>query len=158
MLTAHRPIVMGTQGMVVSGHPAPALAGSEMLRQGGNAVDAAVASAAALSVALPYMNGLGGDAIGVVYESATRKVTAVNATGAAPQHASVASYRERGYNRIPVRGPLSISVPGVVKGWVDSLHRWGTRSLSECLQFAIALAETGVALDEGDTNFYSSSI
>lgn len=158
MLTAHRPVVMGTQGMVVSGHPAAALAGSEMLRQGGNAVDAAVASAAALSVALPYMNGLGGDAIGVVYERATRKVIAVNATGAAPQQASVANYRARGYSRIPKRGPFSISVPGVVKGWVDSLNRWGTRPLSECLRFAITLADTGVALDESDTNFYSSPI
>lgn len=158
MTAAHRPVVMSDAGMVTAGHPAAAVAGAEMLRRGGNAVDAAVASAAALAVAIPHMNGLGGDVIALVYEAASGRVTTVNGSGAAPAAASVAHYRSLGHESIPRRGPLSMSVPGVVRGWADCLERWGTRPLAECLEFAIVIAETGVALDQGHVDFFGEEV
>lgn len=159
MTSAHRPVVMGSAGMVASGHPLASLAGADMLRSGGNAIDAAVASAAALAVAIPYMNGLGGDAIGLVHTAAGGgRVTAVNGSGVAPAAASVDRYRSMGYEAIPRRGPLSISVPGAVQSWGDCLERWGTRSLGQCLEFAIDLAETGVPLDQGHVDFFSGDV
>lgn len=157
MTSAHRPVVMSESGMVASGHPAASVAGAEMLRRGGNAVDAAVATAATLAVAIPHMNGLGGDAIGLVYHAQSGKVTAVNGSGATPAAATVARYRSLGYAEIPQRGPLSISVPGVVRSWEDCLSRWGTRSLAECLEFAIELAETGVPLDQSHIDFIAGT-
>lgn len=158
LMAAHRPVVMGGAGMVTAGHPAAALAGADMLRRGGNAVDAAVASAAALAVAIPHMNGLGGDAIGLVYEASSGRVTAVNGSGTAPAAATVERYRELGHESIPRRGPLSISVPGAVRGWGDCLERWGTRSFAECLEHAIALAEAGVALDQAHVDFLAGEV
>lgn len=159
MMSAHRPVVMGSAGMVASGHPLASLAGADMLRQGGNAVDAAVASAAALAVAIPHMNGIGGDAIGLVHTAAGGgQVTAVNGSGVAPEAADPDRYRSMGHESIPRRGPLSISVPGVVQSWGDCLERWGTRSLGQCLEFAIGLAETGVPLDQGHIDFFAGDV
>lgn len=157
MTSAHRPVVMGSSGMVASGHPLASLAGADMLRRGGNAVDAAVASAAALAVAVPHMNGLGGDAIGLVYEAASGRVTTVNGSGVAPEAATPERYRSLGCQSVPRRGPLSLSVPGAVRSWGDCLERWGTRSLAECLELAISLAEAGVPLDQGHMDFFAGS-
>lgn len=157
MISAHRPVVMGAGGMVASGHSAASVAGAEILRRGGNAVDAAVASAAALAVAIPHMNGLGGDAIGLVYHARSGQVTTVNGSGVAPAAATVARYNSLGHETIPQRGPLSMSVPGAVQSWEDCLSRWGTRSLGECLEFAIELAETGVPLDQSHIDFLAGA-
>lgn len=158
MSFAHRPLVMSDAGIVVSGHHRASEAGVEMLRQGGNAIDAAVAASAALAVAIPHMNGLGGDAIALVYDAGSGEVTAVNASGRAPRGATVARYRGLGHERIPPRGPLAITVPGLVAAWEDCLGRWGSRSLAETLPAAITLAETGVPLDQGQLDFLTGPV
>lgn len=158
MSFTHRPVVMSDAGIVVSGHHRASEAGAAVLRQGGNAIDAAVAASAALAVAIPHMNGLGGDAIALYYEARSGRVTAINASGRAPRGATVARYRGLGHRRIPQRGPLAISVPGLVAAWGDCLDRCGTRSLSQSLAAAITLAEEGVPLDQTQLDFLSGPL
>jgi gamma-glutamyltranspeptidase/glutathione hydrolase len=147
MTSLHRPIVMSEAGIVVAGHHRAAEAGAAMLRSGGNAMDAAVTAAAALAVVVPHMNGLGGDAIALWYSARDHQVVAINGTGAAPGAVTTELYRARGFQEVPQRGPLSISVPGVVHGWASAIERFGTKSLSEVLAPATALAETGLFVD-----------
>jgi gamma-glutamyltranspeptidase/glutathione hydrolase len=155
---ALRPIVMTTGGIVVAGHHLAAEAGAEVLREGGNAMDAAVAAAAALAVAIPPMNGIGGDAIVLHFERKSGKVTTINGSGAAPGKASVEAYRARGLSGVPQRGPLSISVPGAVHAWKTALERFGTISLERALQRAIAIAEHGLPLDRYLADFLDSAL
>ncbi|MDH3597326.1 MAG: gamma-glutamyltransferase family protein [Rhodospirillales bacterium] len=129
-----------------------------MLRQGGNAMDAAVAAAATLAVAIPHMNGLGGDAIALYYDASANKVTAINGSGRAPAAATVAHYRGLGHEAIPRRGPLSMSVPGVVRAWENCLLRWGSKSLHACLEPAIELAEEGVPIDQAQLEFLTGPV
>ena len=112
---AFRPSVMGRNGMVASGQALASQAGIQTLMAGGNAVDAAIATAAALGVVEPAGSGVGGDGFILIYWAQTGQVTAVNATGPAPG----ATTRER-YLRdggIPMKGIRSVSVPGLVDGW-----------------------------------------
>jgi len=155
-LGAHRPIVMGDQGMVVAGHPKAAEAGVAMLRKGGNAMDAAVAAAATLAIAIPFMNGLGGDAI-ALYSSPDGEVTSINGSGATARAASVAKFRAQGFPSMPRRGPIPVTVPGVIAAWGQALERFGTRSFQEILEPAIALAEQGVPLDSSAQEFFNGS-
>lgn len=138
---AHRPVLMGRRGMVCSGHHAASLAGISVLQQGGDAVDAAIAVAAALNVAEPNMSGIGGDGFIMIYRRAERRVEVVNATGPAPALATRESYLPDG---IPMKGIRSVSVPGLAAGWLLAHERYGRRSLLADLEPAIALCEEGL--------------
>ncbi|QOG21095.1 gamma-glutamyltransferase family protein [Bradyrhizobium sp. SEMIA] len=153
---SHLPVIMGDRGMVVAGHPKAAEAGAAMLRSGGNAMDAAIAAAATLAIAVPFMNGLGGDAI-ALYATSDGDVTAINGSGATPRAASPDELRKRGLTAMPQRGPLPVTVPGVVAAWGEALDRFGTRSLAEVLEPAIELAEQGVALDTSSIQFFNGA-
>ena len=96
---SRRSAVMSTKGMVATGQPLAAQAGVSMLRQGGNAVDAAIATVAALSVVEPMSTGLGGDAFALVYLSRSGELKALNASGRAPETASLAALRKLGTDR-----------------------------------------------------------
>ena len=109
--------------MVVAGHHRAAEAGAAVLRAGGNAIDAAVATAATLAIAIPFMNGLGGDCIALYARSPT-DVTAINGSGAVAMAASVEELRRRGCDAMPMRGPFSVSVPGFVAAMGESLERF----------------------------------
>ena len=139
-----RPLVITDGGLVVAGHHKAAEAGAAMLRRGGNAMDAAVAAAATLAVAMPHMNGLGGDAFALWFDAGSGRVSAINGSGAAPLAATPELYRSRGWDRIPVRGPFSLSVPGAVAAWSDSVQHFGTRPFAEVLEPAIDLARSGI--------------
>ncbi|MGF7159620.1 gamma-glutamyltranspeptidase/glutathione hydrolase [Rhodoligotrophos appendicifer] len=154
LLAAHRPIVMSEHGLVVAGHPRAAEAGAAILRAGGNAMDAAIAAATTLAIAIPFMNGIGGDAI-ALWSDAEGRVTAINGSGATAAAATVEAFQALGHSTIPRRGPLAVSVPGVVAAWGQSLERFGTMSLAEILAPAIALAENGVPLDSTSTRFFN---
>jgi gamma-glutamyltranspeptidase len=154
---AHRPVVMGDRGMVVAGHHRAAEAGAAMLRAGGNAIDAAVATAATLAIAIPFMNGLGGDCIALYARSPT-DVTAINGSGAVAMAASVEELRRRGCDAMPVRGPFSVSVPGFVAAMGEALERFGTLPFAGVIEPAIALAEEGVALDASAVAFFNGPI
>ncbi len=140
---AHRPTVMGTHGVVCSGHHLASQAGSEVLAQGGNAMDAALAASGVLTVVRPHMTGIGGDLFMLWYDAGTRQVRAINAAGPAPATASIAAYRERGMNMVPAKGVFAVETPGCVAGWQMAADLFATRPLRELLQPAIATARDG---------------
>ena len=139
----NRPEVRGVSGAVSAGHPLAAAAGYDVLRRGGNAMDAAVAMAGVLAVVRPHMNGVGGDAFALYYEAATGRVHAMNGSGRAGALATPALFAEEGLDEVPGNGPLSVSVPGAVAAWVDALDRFGTLPRAELLAPAIGYARDG---------------
>ena len=145
---SRRSAVMSTGGIVATSQPLAAQAGVSMLRQGGNAVDAAIATAAALNVVEPMSTGLGGDAFALVYLSRSGELKALNASGRAPGAASLAALRELGYRQMPETGIHTVTVPGTLDGWCALLDSHGTMSLSRVLAPAIALAENGFPVTE----------
>ena len=136
---AHRPVIMGMRGMVAAGNPLAARAGSAVLAAGGNAIDAAIATAAALGVVEPNMSGIGGDGFIMIARRDNGTVEVVNATGAAPGAATRAAYAEG----IPTHGARSVSVPGILDGWLAAHARHGTRPLGDLFAEAITLADGG---------------
>ena len=139
---AHRPVVMGRNGMVSSGHPLASQAGIAMLQRGGNAVDAAIATAAALNVVEPLMSGIGGDGFIMVYRHNAATVEVCNGTGAAP-YAATRNYYADVLGCIPATGILSVSVPGLVDSWLSTHQRYGSLPLADVFAPAIDLAENG---------------
>ena len=140
---SRRSPVYGLHGMVASSQPLATLAGVEILKQGGNAADAAVAVAAALNVTEPCSTGIGGDAFCIFYRARDRRVLGLNASGRAPRALSIEWLRDRGITELPVNSPHTVTVPGAAAGWVDTVERFGSMSLGEVLAPAIRLAEEG---------------
>ena len=129
--------------MVVSSQVDATRAGVSLLEAGGNAVDAAVATAFAVGVTQPFSTGIGGGGF-ILIRMADGRVAAIDARETAPAAATVDMYTREGVDeRASVRGPLAVGTPGLVAGLALALELYGTKSLSECLQPAIALAETG---------------
>jgi len=140
----NRPDVRGTSGAVSSDHPLATAAGYEVLRRGGNAVDAAVTMAAVLAVVRPHMNGVGGDAFAIFYDGASGAVTGMNGSGRAGALATPDFFvAADGTAEIPETGARSVTVPGAVAAWADALERFGTISLAEALAPAIHYARDG---------------
>ncbi|OGQ75363.1 MAG: gamma-glutamyltransferase [Deltaproteobacteria bacterium RIFCSPLOWO2_12_FULL_57_22] len=143
---AGRPVVMGRHGMVCSGHHLASLSGIKVLQEGGNAVDAALATAFTLAVVRPHSCGPGGDLFALVFMRNPGKVEALNASGAAPKKAAIELFRDRGLVKIPADGPLSIAVPGAVDGWVELHRKYGSFELPRLAADAIRYAREGFAL------------
>lgn len=138
-----RSAVMARHGVIATSQPLATAAGLRVLQSGGNAIDAAVTAAAVLSVVEPTMNGPGGDLFAIVYSAKDHKVHGLNASGRAPAAATLDEFKRRGLQRIPLRGELSVSVPGIVDGWNELLTRQGTRTLAQALEPAIKYAREG---------------
>jgi gamma-glutamyltranspeptidase / glutathione hydrolase len=145
---ATRSVVLARNGMIATSQPLASAAGLRVLEEGGNAFDAAVTAAAVLAVVEPTMNGIGGDLFALVYDAKTKRVHALNASGRAPQRATPEEYHRRGFQTMPYRGELSVSVPGVVDGWSELLARYGTFKIDRALQPAIGYARDGYAVSE----------
>ena len=143
-----RSVVMARNGAIATSQPLATAAGLKVLQSGGNAIDAAVTAAAVLSVVEPTMNGIGGDLFAIVYEGRSKHVHALNASGRAPAAATVDEFKRRNLQRIPLRGELSVSVPGVVDGWNELLTKYGTYTLGQALAPAIRYARDGYAVSE----------
>lgn len=145
-----RPLLMGTNAMITSGHALASQAGMRVLQAGGNAVDAAVTAGAVLAVVQPDMSGLGGDAFMLHHDAGTGRSTAMNASGRAPADITIdevaANRHGTGAGDGHGRGPLAASVPGAVRGWADALAEHGSISLAEALAPAIGYAESGFAV------------
>ena len=139
----NRSEASGQNAAVVSGHPLATRAGQEVLRNGGNAVDAAVTMAAILTVVRPHMNGVGGDAFGIFYDDETGEVTALNGSGRSGELASPDFFDDAGEDDIPSEGALAVTVPGAVSAWHEALQTHGTISLADALQPAIEYASEG---------------
>ena len=138
-----RPDIMGMQGALTSDHVLATATGADVLRRGGNAIDAAIAMAGVLAVVRPHMNGVGGDNFLLIRLAKTGKVYALNGSGRAGSRATPAFFAGRGLTSVPGSGILSVSVPGAVRSWEDALRRFGTTTLKQALQPAIRYAEQG---------------
>ena len=140
---AARPAIMGQNGVVSSGHHLASLTGVEILKEGGNAVDAALAAAFVMSVVKPETSGPGGDLFALVYMKKTGKVEALNSSGPAPAQATIEHFHERGLKAIPQYGPLSIAVPGAVDGWLELHRKYGTKDLARLSADAVRIGRQG---------------
>lgn len=143
-----RSIAVGLEGMVATGHPLASEIALQVLNAGGNAVDAAVATAGILAVAQPMMSGLGGDVFLIYYDAAADRLWALNGIGKAPLSATTDWFRAAGFEEIPLEGMLSVAVPGAVDGYCEALRRWGTMPLGELWRPTIRYAERGVVVTE----------
>jgi len=142
--TSRRSPVYSRDGMVAASQPLAVAAGLRVLAKGGNAADAAVATAAALNVTEPTSTGLGGDCFALFYEAASRQVYALNGSGRAPAALTLERLQKEGLgSELPRYHPYTVTVPGACAGWCDLLTRFGKLSLETILTPAIALAEQG---------------
>ncbi|TFK77212.1 gamma-glutamyltranspeptidase [Pluteus cervinus] len=148
---SRRSVVYGTKGIVSSSQPLATEAGLEILRKGGNAADAAVATSAALNVTEPSCCGAGGDGFCLFYDAQAKKVTALNGSGRAPAKLDLEYARKQGFTgRIPLKNLNSVTVPGAAAAWVDAVEHFGSGKLTigDILAPAIRLAEEGVPVSE----------
>jgi len=145
---SRRSNVLARRGMVATSQPLAAQAGLQILMQGGNAADAAVATAAMLNVVEPISTGIGGDCFALYYDGRSRKVTALNGSGRSPASASIDAVNRLGYTRMPIFTGISVSIPGTVAGWSDILERHGRMTLGDVLKPAIWTAENGYPVSE----------
>src|SRR5687768_13616437 len=119
--STRRPDVGGPTAAVVSDHPLASAAGADVLKRGGNAMDAAITMATVLGVVRPHMNGLGGDAFILYREAKTGRVYALNGSGRSGAHATPEYMRGLGHAQMPQSGVASATVPGAVRAWADAL-------------------------------------
>ncbi len=140
-----RSPVMGLRGAVATSQPLAANAGLDILKKGGNAVDAAVATAAVLSVVEPHSTSIGGDAFIMIYLAEEDRLVGLNASGRAPYAMTLDALNERleQHDMDRIRGIYSVSVPGAVDGWFQVLEKYGTMTMAEVLEPAIHYAEHG---------------
>ncbi|PMR76111.1 gamma-glutamyltransferase family protein [Billgrantia endophytica] len=138
---SRRMASFGSRGMVATSQPLAAQVGLAILQQGGNAVDAAIATAAALTVVEPTSNGIGGDAFAIVWVDG--KLHGLNASGPAPQAATIEAVKALGHERMPKHGLLPVTVPGAPAAWASLSERFGKLPFAELLAPAITLAEQG---------------
>src|SRR5262245_52698140 len=142
-------LARGRHGAVVAPHHLATTAGLEVLRAGGHAVDAAIATNAVLGVVMPNACGIGGDAFWLVWDAKTRTQVALNGSGRAPMGADAETLRQRGLTAIPARSALAVTIPGAVRSWGDAHARYGRLSRNEVLAPAIELARDGFAAWDG---------
>ena len=162
-----RSEIMASNGMVSTSHPLAAQAGLRILQQGGNAIDAAIATAAVLNVVEPESAGIGGDMFAIVYVAKEHRLIGINASGWAATGVTPARLKAQGYDAatgMPEFGILTVDVPGAVEGWDQLLRRAGTMDFKQVLQPAVELAEQGfpwsqrVAAEMADTYTYNKQV
>ena len=145
---AGRSVVRAQHGMVSSSQPLASQVGLEVLKRGGNAVDAAIAMAAMLNVTEPMMTGVGGDMFALVYWAKTKELKGLNASGRAPQSLNLEYFAKNNIKQMPTTGMGSITVPGAFDGWVTLRDKYGTMKLSDLMAPAIDYAENGFPVME----------
>lgn len=145
---SRRSNIFATRGMVATSQPLAAQAGLDILKAGGTAADAAIATAAMLNVVEPLGTGIGGDCFALYWDAGAKRVTALNGSGRSPAGASIDELRQQGYKQMPTYTGHTVTVPGTVAGWQDLLQRHGRMSLEDVLQPAIWTAENGYPVSE----------
>ncbi len=140
-----RSAALGGEAMAATSHPLATMTAIDVLRSGGNAVDAAIAASAVLCLAEPHMTGIGGDCF-VLYSAKGALPIALNGSGRTPAAATLDWYLERGFTDIPERSAHAVTVPGAVDAWFRLLADHGTRDMGDLLQPAIRLADEGCLL------------
>lgn len=139
--------ILGLNGMVATSQPLSVQSGLSVLQMGGNAADAAIATAAVLSVIEPMMTGVGGDHFCLFYDSKKKKVFGLNGSGRSPSELTLANISHdkitTDYSTLPVSSPHAVTVPGAVSGWLDTIKKFGTLSVEQILNPAVKIAEKG---------------
>lgn len=145
---ATRSEVYAQHGMAATSQPLATQIALDVLKQGGSAVDAAIAANAALGVMEPTGNGIGGDLFAIVWDAKSEKLYGLNASGRSPLGLSLEELREKAGDSIPAYGPLPVSVPGTVDGWFELHDRFGKLEMSEVLAPAVRYARDGFPVSE----------
>jgi gamma-glutamyltranspeptidase/glutathione hydrolase len=153
-----RSVVIAPHGMVATSHPLAVQVGLEILKKGGNAIDAAIATNAAIGLMEPMSCGIGGDLYAIIWDAKTQKLYGLNASGRSPYNASRAYFAEKGFKEIPTTGPLSWSVPGCVDGWEALRRRFGTMNFEQLLGPSIRYAEEGFPVSEVIAGYWQRSV
>ena len=143
-----RSPVLAEHGMVCASHPLASQIGLDILKQGGNAIDAAIAANAALGLMEPTGCGVGGDLFAIVWDAKTQKLYGLNGSGRSPKSMTLDTLKAMGFEKIPAYGPLPVSVPGAVDGWTSLHDKFGSMPLKKILAPAIGYAEEGFPVTE----------
>jgi len=153
-----RSMVISETGIVASESPLASQAGAAILARGGNAVDAAIAAHAVMTVVAPMWNGIGGDLFAIVYDAKSGKYYGLNASGWAPAAQSIERLHKMGLREMPVHGIEPVTVPGAVDGWQKLLDRFGKKKLNDVLAPAIQIAQDGYPVTEWIAQHFASSV
>ncbi|MHB8608894.1 MAG: gamma-glutamyltransferase [Candidatus Acidiferrales bacterium] len=153
-----RSMVISTGGIVASESPLASQAGVRILEQGGNAVDAAIATNAMMGVVEPMMNGIGGDLFAIVYDAKANKLYGLNASGWAPKELTIEFLQKQGLKSMPQSGVNTITVPGAVDGWQKLADKFGRKKLKEDLAAAIRTAQDGFPVPEWDAAYWAEEV
>ena len=153
-----RSVVRAQHGMVASSQPLASQVGLDVLKRGGNAVDAAIAMAAMLNVTEPMMTGIGGDAFAIVYWSKTKELKGLNASGRAPRSLTRDYFVKKNLKSIPNGGMEAVTVPGAFDGWVALVDKYGTMKMADLLAPAIAYAENGFPVMEKTSEDWQAEV
>lgn len=157
-INSTRSEVIAPHGMVATSHPLAAQIGLEILRKGGSAMDAAIATNAAMGLMVPGGNGIGGDLFAIVWDPKTERLYGLNGSGRSPMGLTREEFEELGHTEsVPYMGPLSISVPGCVDAWFTLHERFGKLPVADLLRPTIAYAEAGVPVPEVTAMYWQLS-
>jgi gamma-glutamyltranspeptidase/glutathione hydrolase len=147
-LFSTRSEVISQNGMVATSHPLATQVGIDILKKGGNAIDAAIAANATLGLMEPTGNGIGGDLFAIVWSAKDKKIYGLNASGRSPKNLTLQFFKNNNYKKIPAYGPLPISVPGCVDGWFSLHEKFGKLKMNKILEPAIKYASEGFPVTE----------
>lgn len=145
---ATRSEVIAQSGMAATSQPLATQVALDILKKGGNAIDAAIAANAVLGLVEPTGNGIGGDLFAIVWDAKTQQLYGLNASGRSPHSLTLDFFKNNGYEKIPAYGPLPVSVPGAVDGWFELHGKFGSMEMQELLQPAIDYANNGFPVSE----------
>ncbi len=143
-----RSEVIAKNGMVATSHPLATQVGIDILKQGGSAIDAAIAANAALGLMEPTGSGIGGDLFAIVWDAKTKQLYGLNASGRSPEDLTLKYFKDNNYKKIPSLGPLPVSVPGCVDGWFELHAKFGKLPMNKILAPAINYANEGFPVTE----------
>lgn len=142
-LWATRSQVIAQNGMAATSHPLSTQVALDVLKAGGNAIDAAIAANAMEGVVEPHVNGIGGDLFAIVWDAKSKKLYGLNGSGRSPKSLTLAEFKKRGLKYIPSTGPLPVSVPGCVDAWFELHKKFGSMPMSKVLEKAVSYARNG---------------
>jgi len=145
---ATRSEVIAQNGMACTSQPLATQVALDILKAGGNAIDAAIAANAVLGLVEPMSNGIGGDLFAMLWDAETGQLYGLNASGRSPRSLNRSYFKEKGYDKIPAYGPLPVSVPGCVDGWFELHTKFGSMEMGEILEPAITYARKGFPVTE----------
>ena len=147
-LFSTRSEVIAENGMVATSHPLATNVGIDILKNGGNAIDAAIAANAAIGLMEPTGNGIGGDLFAIIWIEKDKKLYGLNASGRSPKNLTLDYFKNNNFSEIPAYGPLPVSVPGCVDGWFEMHEKFGSTPMHDLLQPAIEYADNGFPVTE----------